>query len=111
MAAFLDRDMYYEKAASMKRVHTHSTESVTDVTGYMRQPAWSEEVVSSLERMVKVFRKMLREAFQKHCSFGFYTLKYHLFDHNLENSRRFGTIIVLNSSPYQYFNAHIKQPY
>lgn len=52
---------------------------------------------------------MLVEMFAMNCDYGLYTLQYHLLDRIVEDIRRLGSVTVLDSSPHEHLNMHIKQ--
>lgn len=54
---------------------------------------------------------MLLEIFQKQCELYLYTLNYRLLDDMAKDIRGLGTIFVLDSSTYEYFNVHTKRAF
>lgn len=111
VAAFIDRCTGHERTAPMTRVHTMYSEIVNEVTGDGEYKIRSEEELVKLEERVKEFKRELVERFDDHCESGLYTLKFHLLDHMVEDIRKFGTLSVLDGSPFEHFNVHIKQAY
>lgn len=81
------------------------------MTGDMQQQEWGGEDLSSQEKTVKQFKKMFVEKFDEHCYPGLYTLKNDLLDNLVEDIRRFGSPLVLESCTYDHVTVHIKQVY
>lgn len=51
------------------------------------------------------------QTFHMHCDSVQYPLKYHSSDHMLEDKQSFEKLSGLVSSPYEHFNAHIRQAF
>lgn len=111
IAAFIDWSTECEKTAPMTRVHTRYNEIVAGATGDVEQRAWGAVDLSTFESRVKIFKKMLIDAFDERCNLRLYTLKYHLLHYMVKYIQKFGTLSVSRSSPHKHFIVHIKQAY
>lgn len=54
---------------------------------------------------------MLVETFYGHCDTGLLIVKSHVLDYKVEDIRRFETISLLNSTPYEHLNGNMKGTY
>lgn len=70
-------------------VHERNSKTFGDVTGDMRQWAYSEEEVGSLGRKLLEFKKMFVEIFHKHWSSALYTLRLQELEDMVEHIGRF----------------------
>lgn len=95
----------------MTRFRVRYGEIAANVTEDMGQQVWSNEELESLKILVKILKMMLLEMFDKHCNTRLHTLKYHLFDHMLNDTERYGALFIFNSRPYELLNVHIKQAF
>lgn len=68
--AFIYRSTEYDKTEPKMSLHTRYSEIVADVIGIMEQCTCGEEDLSSLECMLRKFKKIFIEAFDNHCDSG-----------------------------------------
>lgn len=73
-----------EKFASIPMVYTRDGRIVGTVAKDMDHRSWSEEVLASLKRTMREFRRALAKVFDEQCHSGLYIIKYHAFVHMLE---------------------------
>lgn len=64
-----------------------------------------------LDERVDAFKWMFVNNFHGHCNSGLDTLKYHVLEHKVEALQKFGTLSVLDCSPYEFFNVDVKHSY
>lgn len=108
VAAFIDRGARHERTASVTKIHAIYIVILCDVTGGKRQRASTEEVMEMLYERVKTFKRMLVVTFHELGDSGFYTFKYRLLDHMMNDLLKFGTLSVLDRNLYEHFNVHNK---
>lgn len=81
VVAFITLSTEHRRTSVMTRVHTRYGEIVSDVMGDIRQRAWSEEDLSSLERTLREFKGMMIELVYEPCDSASLALKYRLPNH------------------------------
>lgn len=73
---------------------------------YNRQPEtfWNDEHLQKLQAKLRVFDLSMVRTFPEHYSLRLYTLKFHLLDYVDKDLPNFGTLLVLNASPFEHYN-------
>lgn len=64
-----------------------------------------------MEGRVKISKKLLLEGFDDHCNTRLHNRVCHSFYHMMEDKRMLKSLSLLNSSPHNYFNKHVKQAF
>lgn len=67
--------------------------------------------LSDLARRIKEFRQLIRKRFDSHFEAGMYTPKLHFLDYLLQDTEHFGSIHIVNSSPFERYNDHDEYAY
>lgn len=60
---------------------------------------------------MKKSKRMSVETFDEYFDSGLITLKYHYFAYMVEDIRKYGTLSVSESSPYDHCIVHMKKAY
>lgn len=68
---------------------------------------FEERDIEELRREVKRFRGLVVNILEDQWGFKLYILNFHLLDHIVENTKRFGSLEMLHGSPLEKYNVHI----
>ena len=108
---YVDSWLGYAEDAPLTKIHVMYTDLVNRLMSNNNGNGWSTGELQDLRSAVHLFKEHVWTLFGPHCDRGLNTLKFHLLDHLVDDLERFGTIHVLNASPYEHFNLIVKQSY
>ena len=109
--AYVDTWLSDNDSAPLTEVHTLYTDIINTILSDNHGNGWIADDLDTLQSEIKIFKTKMVGLFHDCCPNGLGTLKFHLFDHIVDDIRRFGTISVLSASPFEHFNLHIKSAY
>lgn len=100
-----------KRGSTMTKVHTPSSEIVSDRTRMMQELGWCEDDLSALLIKIEEFKMMLLKTFDKHCDTISYTLKYNSLYQMSENIERPGTQSVPDKNQCGQINELFQQAF
>lgn len=79
------------------------TELVNEMTFDQKNSGWVTCKVVRLQSEIRKFKSVDEKTFAAHCSFGLFTLKYHLLEHLLDDLERFGRLSFVDAGRFEQF--------
>lgn len=108
VAAFLDRGTAYVHSAPTTKVYTMYEKFVNMLKKDWNGEDASLDVLVVRKAYLKRLKVIRKRTFHEHCETGWYTVKFHLLDHSMEDLEKFGSIDVVKGSPFEWFNVTTK---
>lgn len=111
VSEFIDRAIRCTKNALMSVVYSEYSPLVRlDMNGKNFNGLKAAEIASIRDKVTEL-KRLVSETVQDHCGIGLFTLKLHLPYHLTGNPRRFGIMEMLDPSPFERYDVHVKRVY
>lgn len=111
VAAFINRSTGHDSTTPMTMVHTCYSDIICQMVGKVGKRVSSQEKLKRLGEKINKFKSLLLGMFKVHCASCLHTLQYRLLDHTVDDIQKFGTLSVLEWSPYEHYNVHSTKEY
>lgn len=111
LMGFLDRVLGFQETPTLTKMHTTYTDLMVHCLHDAQTTGWTAKSILTVAENITSMKKMIVSQYGPHSTTGLYTLKFHLLDHLPEDISRFGSLSMLDASPYEHFNTVIKNAY
>lgn len=97
LATFIIQNTGNKQSAPISTFRTHCIKIVIHAIGAFRKSIWSEEIITSFQRLVTQFKEKQAKTIYKSYELILYTFRYHSPDHEVEDIQILGAIMVLTN--------------
>lgn len=105
---FIGRESHHIVEVPMTKVHKMYSDLARRLSEFRWNGESSSPWLTGLGEKIAWFKELVKATFDQHCESGLNRMKCHLLDHVVQDLKRFGSLRILDGSPFERSNLHIK---
>lgn len=110
-AFFNDKSLHFEERCKLTRMSVQYIKILNKVLVDHSDEIWNKGELMTLRSEIEEVKRVAVRILASNCSTGLYSIKFHPWNHLMEELQELETIYFTDATPYEHFNVLTKHSY